>query len=101
VRREALDAICTAAVLIGPEFAAFVPTVRKAAQRHRMQHEWFERLVLACQVCRRRPFDGGHLTCHVAGWLAGWLGDSEGIQVASTCVSAKLSASTRASRSWQ
>eukprot|EP00198_Chlamydomonas_reinhardtii_P008241 XP_001697578.1 target of rapamycin, growth-regulatory PI3K-like protein kinase [Chlamydomonas reinhardtii] len=44
LRRDALDTICAVAVCLGPEFAIFVPTIRKACQRHRLHHEWFDRL---------------------------------------------------------
>lgn len=47
LRRDALDAICAAAVLLGPDFTLFVPVIRKAVQRHRVPNEWFERLAQA------------------------------------------------------
>ncbi|GIL87381.1 hypothetical protein Vretimale_1690 [Volvox reticuliferus] len=53
LRRDALDTICTIAVCLGPDFAIFVPTIRKICQRHRLQHEWFERL--AQKVCCVSP----------------------------------------------
>ncbi len=97
IRRDALDAICTAGVMLGPDFQMFVPVIRKvrshltpsvpmfvlpprvcpppvrasqrcrvrwfpegctrlprprrcsqACQRHRVSHEWFERLAGVC-----------------------------------------------------
>ncbi|PNW79096.1 hypothetical protein CHLRE_09g400553v5 [Chlamydomonas reinhardtii] len=53
LRRDALDTICAVAVCLGPEFAIFVPTIRKACQRHRLHHEWFDRL--AGKVCAVSP----------------------------------------------
>uniref|UniRef100_A0A7S3R516 Serine/threonine-protein kinase TOR n=1 Tax=Dunaliella tertiolecta TaxID=3047 RepID=A0A7S3R516_DUNTE len=47
LRREALDTICVCAVLMGTDFALFVPIIRKAVIRHHMKHEWFERLAHA------------------------------------------------------
>jgi FKBP12-rapamycin complex-associated protein len=44
LRRDALDALCTMAVVLGQDFTMFIPTIRKAVSRHRVAHEWFERL---------------------------------------------------------
>lgn len=44
LRRDALDTICALAVALGPDFAIFIPTLRKVAAKHRLQHDWFERL---------------------------------------------------------
>ena len=44
LRKDALDAMCSIAVVLGQDFAIFVPTIRKVVQRYRMQHEWFERV---------------------------------------------------------
>nr|ABB13529.1 target of rapamycin kinase [Chlamydomonas reinhardtii] len=53
LRRDALDTICAVAVCLGPEFAIFVPTIRKVRVRHRLHHEWFDRL--AGKVCAVSP----------------------------------------------
>ncbi|GIL44136.1 hypothetical protein Vafri_1666 [Volvox africanus] len=53
LRRDALDTICAMAVCLGPDFAIFVSTIRKICQRHRLHHEWFERL--AHKVCSVSP----------------------------------------------
>uniref|UniRef100_A0A7R9YR22 Serine/threonine-protein kinase TOR n=1 Tax=Chlamydomonas euryale TaxID=1486919 RepID=A0A7R9YR22_9CHLO len=54
LRRDALDALCTMAVVLGQDFAMFVPTIRKVVQRHRISHDWFERLCV-CGVCGTEP----------------------------------------------
>ncbi|GLC61314.1 hypothetical protein PLESTB_001742500 [Pleodorina starrii] len=53
LRRDALDTICAVAVCLGPDSAIFVPTIRKICQRHRLHHDWFERL--AHKVCSVSP----------------------------------------------
>lgn len=54
LRRDALDALSTMAVVLGQDFNMFVPTIRKAVLRHRIQHEWFERLCTS-GVCGMEP----------------------------------------------
>ncbi|KAG2491268.1 hypothetical protein HYH03_010473, partial [Edaphochlamys debaryana] len=53
LRRDALDTVCAVAVCLGPDFGIFVPTIRKICQRHRLHHEWFERL--SAKVCAVSP----------------------------------------------
>ncbi|GAX78992.1 hypothetical protein CEUSTIGMA_g6432.t1 [Chlamydomonas eustigma] len=51
LRRDAMDTLCSMAVVLGQDFGMFVPTIRKIAARHRVSHEWFERLAGGGGVC--------------------------------------------------
>ena len=45
LRERALDVICSVALAVGPDFAVFIPTIRKATHRHRMSpHPTFQRI---------------------------------------------------------
>eukprot|EP00879_Flechtneria_rotunda_P007003 GHRR01007352.1.p1 GENE.GHRR01007352.1~~GHRR01007352.1.p1 ORF type:complete len:2075 (+),score=775.15 GHRR01007352.1:2-6226(+) len=44
LRWDALDTICALAVALGQDFSIFVPTLCKIVFRHKIQHEWFQRL---------------------------------------------------------
>lgn len=44
LQRDAMDTICALAVPLGQDFMYFMPTIRKVVNKHRLQHEWFERL---------------------------------------------------------
>lgn len=45
LREKALDVICSVALAVGPDFAVFVPTIKKATIRHRMAaHPTFSRI---------------------------------------------------------
>jgi len=71
LRRDAMDAICAVAVAFGPDFGIFVPALRKAAARHRLQHEWFERLTR--KVAASEPpcmSDAADWEASSSGWAA-------------------------------
>jgi len=45
LREQALDVLCSVALAVGPDFAVFVPTIKKAMVRHRMTpHAAFSRI---------------------------------------------------------
>uniref|UniRef100_A0A7S1SYY6 Serine/threonine-protein kinase TOR n=1 Tax=Tetraselmis chuii TaxID=63592 RepID=A0A7S1SYY6_9CHLO len=53
LRRDALDAICSMAYALGPDFAIFIPAIRKTCSRQRMMHEGFEGI--ANRMLRTEP----------------------------------------------
>ncbi len=49
LRRDALDTLCAVAVILGPDFAIFVPTVRKVRHtRYDIMLLWRERWLPPC-----------------------------------------------------
>ena len=50
-----MDTLCSMAVVLGQDFGMFIPTIRKAATRHRLTHEWFDRLSGGGGVCGAEP----------------------------------------------
>jgi FKBP12-rapamycin complex-associated protein len=55
LRRDAADTICALALALGPDFALFVPTIRKARARPALRAPAPLRLGLECTACFVTP----------------------------------------------
>ncbi|KAK3265868.1 hypothetical protein CYMTET_25476 [Cymbomonas tetramitiformis] len=57
LRRDAADVAAVLGTALGPDFAIFLPLLRKTMAKHRMQHAKFE--AVAARVLARTPFIAG------------------------------------------